>query len=131
MKWQIDPSHTSIGAKVKHMMVSTLKGRFATLEGAATTSATGTGFPDVGLADVGWNWHVTPAGNPPHEKITVPVNEPADATVKATGVLLVPGDSVSELGDGALRLKSTTCSTIGTLCVTAAGSVPVACKLNE
>ncbi len=29
MKWQIDPSHSSIGAKVKHMMVSTVRGRFA------------------------------------------------------------------------------------------------------
>ena len=29
MKWQIDPSHTSIGAKVKHMMVSTVRGSFA------------------------------------------------------------------------------------------------------
>ena len=29
MKWQIDPSHTSIGAKVKHMLVSTVRGSFA------------------------------------------------------------------------------------------------------
>ena len=29
MKWQIDSSHTSIGAKVKHMMVSTVRGSFA------------------------------------------------------------------------------------------------------
>jgi polyisoprenoid-binding protein YceI len=29
MKWQIDPSHTSIGAKVKHMVVSTVRGSFA------------------------------------------------------------------------------------------------------
>ena len=33
MKWQIDPSHTSIGAKVKHMMVSTVRGRFAGVTG--------------------------------------------------------------------------------------------------
>jgi polyisoprenoid-binding protein YceI len=28
MKWQIDSSHTSIGAKVKHMVVSTVRGSF-------------------------------------------------------------------------------------------------------
>ncbi len=29
MKWQIDPSHTSISAKVKHMVISTVRGSFA------------------------------------------------------------------------------------------------------
>jgi polyisoprenoid-binding protein YceI len=33
--WAIDPSHSIAEFAVKHMMVSTVKGRFATLEGAA------------------------------------------------------------------------------------------------
>lgn len=38
--WTIDPSHSIAEFAVKHMMVSTVKGRFATLEGAAEIDET-------------------------------------------------------------------------------------------
>lgn len=31
--WQIDPAHTDVGFAVKHMMISTVKGRFADVSG--------------------------------------------------------------------------------------------------
>ncbi len=34
--WQIDPAHTSVGFGVKHLMISTVKGRFADVEGGVT-----------------------------------------------------------------------------------------------
>jgi polyisoprenoid-binding protein YceI len=34
--WQIDAAHTDVGFAVKHMMISTVKGRFADLEGTIT-----------------------------------------------------------------------------------------------
>jgi polyisoprenoid-binding protein YceI len=49
MKWQIDPSHTSIGAKVKHMMVSTVRGSFA---GATGTIDFDPAAPDKGSIEL-------------------------------------------------------------------------------
>ena len=49
MKWQIDPSHTSIGAKVKHMMVSTVRGRFA---GATGTIEFDPAAPEKGSVEL-------------------------------------------------------------------------------
>ena len=49
MKWQIDPSHTSIGAKVKHMMVSTVRGRFA---GATGTIDFDPASPEAGSVEL-------------------------------------------------------------------------------
>lgn len=34
--WQIDPAHTDVGFAVKHMMISTVKGRFADVSGTIT-----------------------------------------------------------------------------------------------
>lgn len=33
MQWQIDPSHTSVSVSAKHMMISTVRGRFAGVTG--------------------------------------------------------------------------------------------------
>ena len=49
MKWQIDGSHTSIGAKVKHMMVSTVRGSFA---GATGTIDFDPAKPDQGSIEL-------------------------------------------------------------------------------
>lgn len=49
MKWQIDPSHTSIGAKVKHMMVSTVRGSFA---GATGTIEFDPAAPEKGSVEL-------------------------------------------------------------------------------
>jgi len=49
MKWQIDPSHTNIGAKVKHMMVSTVRGRFA---GATGTIEFDPASPESGSVEL-------------------------------------------------------------------------------
>jgi polyisoprenoid-binding protein YceI len=34
--WQIDPAHTTVEFGVKHLMISTVKGRFADVEGSVT-----------------------------------------------------------------------------------------------
>jgi polyisoprenoid-binding protein YceI len=36
-KWVIDPTHTNIGFKVKHLMISTVSGEFTSYEGAVET----------------------------------------------------------------------------------------------
>ena len=36
-KWSIDPTHTEIGFKVKHMMFTNVSGRFDSFEGTVTT----------------------------------------------------------------------------------------------
>lgn len=100
-------------------------------EDALTTSATDTGLPDVGVADGGWNWQLTPAGGLPQERFTGPTKEPAAPNVNTTGPLLAPGTSVIAAGEGMPSVKSTTCKTRGNVCVTAAGSVPVAWRPNE
>lgn len=38
--WQIDAAHTDVGFAVKHMMISTVKGRFADLSGTITMDET-------------------------------------------------------------------------------------------
>jgi polyisoprenoid-binding protein YceI len=35
MDWQLDPAHTTVGFAVRHLMISTVKGRFREIEGAA------------------------------------------------------------------------------------------------
>lgn len=49
MKWQIDPSHSSIGAKVKHMVVSTVRGSFA---GATGTIEYDPASPETGSIEL-------------------------------------------------------------------------------
>lgn len=38
--WQIDPSHTDVGFSVKHLMISTVRGRFGTMRGTIVTDET-------------------------------------------------------------------------------------------
>jgi polyisoprenoid-binding protein YceI len=45
--WKLDPSHTSVEFSVKHLMISTVKGRFADVEGTVTAPG-----DDVGDATV-------------------------------------------------------------------------------
>ena len=40
MKWQIDPSHSTIEFSVKHMMFTTVRGQFKTFEGNLTIDST-------------------------------------------------------------------------------------------
>jgi polyisoprenoid-binding protein YceI len=41
MKWNIDVTHSQVEFAVKHMMISTVRGRFASITGTGETSATG------------------------------------------------------------------------------------------
>jgi hypothetical protein len=100
----------------------------AAVDDALTVNATDTGFAAIGLAEAGWNWHVIPAGNDPHDKATAPVNAPAAEIISEIGTLLAPGATVTAAGTGALRLKSTTCKTTGAAWVMALGSFPFACS---
>ena len=34
--WKLDPSHTTVGFAAKHMMFTTVKGRFADVDGTVT-----------------------------------------------------------------------------------------------
>jgi polyisoprenoid-binding protein YceI len=36
--WHIDPAHSEIGFSVKHLLISTVRGRFATFEGSMSAS---------------------------------------------------------------------------------------------
>ena len=38
-KWTIDPTHSEITFKVKHLMISTVSGRFKVFEGQAETES--------------------------------------------------------------------------------------------
>ncbi len=38
--WQIDPSHTNVEFAAKHLMISTVRGRFADVKGTVTTDGT-------------------------------------------------------------------------------------------
>jgi polyisoprenoid-binding protein YceI len=40
--WNIDPSHSSIGFSLKHMMIATVRGRFAEFSGAVSVDEQGT-----------------------------------------------------------------------------------------
>jgi polyisoprenoid-binding protein YceI len=42
MNWNIDPSHAELEFAVKHLMISTVKGRFRTFNGTGTTNPDGT-----------------------------------------------------------------------------------------
>ena len=49
-KWAIDPTHSKIGFKVKHLMISNVLGSFREFEGAVTTSGN-----DFSTADVSFS----------------------------------------------------------------------------
>lgn len=44
-KWAIDPTHSEIGFKVRHMMISTVRGHFENFD--ASLETVGEGFPDA------------------------------------------------------------------------------------
>lgn len=56
-KWVVDPAHTLVEFSVKHMMITTVRGRFGTVEGAMVgeaadlSGATLTGTVDVASID--------------------------------------------------------------------------------
>lgn len=41
MQWTLDATHTQVGFSVKHMAISTVRGRFTKFDGAGETDATG------------------------------------------------------------------------------------------
>lgn len=41
MQWTLDTTHTQVGFSVKHMAISTVRGRFTTFDGAGETDASG------------------------------------------------------------------------------------------
>ena len=41
MQWQLDPTHADASFSVKHLMISTVRGRFKTLTGSGETDSTG------------------------------------------------------------------------------------------
>ena len=45
--WTIDPAHTEVGFAVRHLMISTVKGRFADVKGAVTIPDEGEPTLDV------------------------------------------------------------------------------------
>lgn len=47
-KWVIDPTHSNIGFKVKHLMISTVSGEFTKYEGTAET--TGDNFENASVS---------------------------------------------------------------------------------
>lgn len=47
-KWVIDPTHSTIGFKVKHLMISTVSGEFGTYEGTVETK--GDSFADADIS---------------------------------------------------------------------------------
>lgn len=47
-KWVIDPTHSTIGFKVKHLMISTVSGEFGTYEGSVETK--GDSFADADIS---------------------------------------------------------------------------------
>jgi len=42
MQWTLDTTHTQVGFSVKHMTISTVRGRFTKFDGAGETDASGT-----------------------------------------------------------------------------------------
>ncbi len=42
MKWNLDTTHSAVDFSVKHLMIATVKGRFATFSGTGETNADGT-----------------------------------------------------------------------------------------
>lgn len=48
--WKIDPAHTQVGFAVKHLMISTVRGRFTGLSGSVEVDpATGAPAVDVSI----------------------------------------------------------------------------------
>lgn len=89
----------------------------------------------AGSADteaVGEKVHVTPVGIPlaGQASVTVPLNDPAPVTTKATPEEVFPCCTETLAGDGAPTPKSTMCSVTAASCVVVAASAPTPCTLN-
>ena len=89
----------------------------------------------AGSADTeadGENVHVTPVGIPlaGHASVTVPLNDPAPVTTKATPEDVFPCCTDTPAGDGAPNPKSTICSVTAASCVVVEASAPTPCTLN-
>ena len=83
-------------------------------EGTITATVTFTSVLVVGFTVAeGENEHAAPEGNPEQAKFTVPLKEPAAATVKLKLEDVVPRGTVTLAGAGAVREKSTTCRVRG------------------
>ena len=63
--------------------------------------------------------------------MTVALNAPKLETRNETGAVVLPVATLTLAGDGALKLKSITCSVRAKSCVTDSGSSPTACTLNR
>ncbi len=95
MKWQIDPTHTSIGAKVKHMMVSTVRGSFA---GATGTIDFDPAAPEQGSVELRIPAASIDTGDVVRA-FNVPKNNASNAPV--TGDVLVTAARVVDVSAGA------------------------------
>lgn len=49
-KWVIDPSHSSVGFKVKHLMISTVSGEFTSYEGSVESNGDSFAQADVSFS---------------------------------------------------------------------------------
>jgi hypothetical protein len=88
-------------------------------------SDTTTGDAEVGFTDAdGEKLQVAPVGSPLHERLTVPANDPEAVTEKLMTCEVFGRFTVTELGDGAVNPKSTTCKVNGASCVTVFVSDP-------
>ena len=99
---------------------------------AVTVKVTVTGVEDVGLTEPdGENKQAAPVGSPAEQlSVTVPAKLPAAVTWNVLVPDVPPCATLNELGLGAVKLKSTTCSVTGASCVIAFPSVPTACALK-
>jgi hypothetical protein len=91
-----------------------------------------TGLAEVGLTELdGEKAHAVPLGSPEEQlSATVPAKLPEAVTSKVVADEVPPWPTVNELGLGAVRLKSTTCSVIDASRVIICPSVPTACALK-
>jgi hypothetical protein len=100
------------------------------LANVLTVNVTVAEAPLVGVTELGWNWQLAPEGGPEQESVTEPVNAPSAEIRSEIGPLTFPGTTLTLLGEGAPRLKSTMCNVRRTSCVITAESVPTACRLK-
>src|SRR5260370_8687008 len=64
-----------------------------------------TRFPAVGVTVFdGWNWQLAPRGSPEHEIVTAPLKAPRNDTSSETGVVMLPGVTLTLDGTGVPRL---------------------------
>src|SRR5258708_6500904 len=99
------------------------------LDVVVSVTVTGAGFPVARLMELeGWNWQLAPVGRPEQDNVTVPANEPKPEMDEDTGGVVLPGITLTLVGEGWLRLKSTICRVSEKSTMTAFGSEPTACR---